>query len=262
MEIKVAFLGVGKMGQTAIASVLAVKDMVVVAALDPSTIGSDAGALAQAKDIGVRVQDPAKLSEVLSESKADVVVDFTYPKATVANSKIVGESGASMVVGTTGFTENQLQKIKYNLSSTGLVLSPNMSVGVNVFWQLVGEAALKLSEYDIEVIEAHHRFKKDAPSGTAKKTVEVIRESLGEIKEVYGRKGESLRQKSDVGVHSIRAGDIVGEHTVLFSSLGERFEVRHIAHSRDSYASGIPQAIRFIKDRKGCYDMWDVLGLR
>lgn len=262
MAIKVAFLGTGRMGQAAVRAVMEAKDMEVAAAFDTSNAGVDVGMLSGKKTIGVLVEDPSKLKEVLEATKAEVVVDFTSAKSCVTNSKIVGEVGVPMVVGTTGFTENQSQKLKYNLSSTGLVLSPNMSVGVNVFWQLVGEAAKKLPDYDIEVIEAHHRFKKDAPSGTAKKAVEIIKEALGEVKPVYGRHGESLRQKQEVGVHSIRAGDIVGEHTVIYSNLGERFEMKHVAHSRDSFASGIASAIRFIKDKKGFYDMWDVLELR
>ncbi|MBU0761844.1 MAG: 4-hydroxy-tetrahydrodipicolinate reductase [Candidatus Altiarchaeota archaeon] len=262
MAIKVAFLGVGRMGQAAIRAVLESKDLQIVAAFDTANIGQYVGALGAGQETGIKIDDPSNLKEILDKTKTDVVVDFTTAKACVQNSKTVGELGIPMVVGTTGFTENQIQKLKYNLSNTGLVLSPNMSVGVNVFWQLVGEAASKLPDYDIEVIETHHRFKKDAPSGTAKKAVEVIKDAVGEIKPVNGRSGDSLRQKGDVGIHSIRAGDIVGEHTVMFSSIGERFEIKHIAHSRDSFASGIPQAIRFIKDQKGFFDMWDVLELR
>ncbi len=262
MAIKVAFLGVGRMGQAALRAVLDTKDMGVAAAFDVSNVGLDAGVISGRGELGVKVEDPSKFKDLIEKTNSEVIVDFTNPKACVANSKTIGDMGLPMVVGTTGFTETQVQKLKYNLSNTGLVLSPNMSVGVNVFWQLVGEAAFKLPGYDIEVIEAHHRFKKDAPSGTAKKAVEVIKEAIGEAKVVYGRNGDSPRQKVEVGVHSIRAGDIVGEHTVLFSNLGERFEVKHVAHSRDSFASGIPAAVRFIKDRKGFYDMWDVLELR
>ncbi len=254
MAIKVALLGAGMMGRAAAKKIAETDGMDLVAVFDVANVGDYVE--------GVDVTDVSDLEETLAKTKPDVAVDFTAPEACVNNSKTVAAAGVNAVVGTTGFTDKQMKRLKDNLGDVGAVVSPNMSVGVNVFWQLVGEAAMKLRGYDIEVIEAHHRFKKDAPSGTAKKAVEVLKEASGASKVVCGREGESQRKKGEIGVHSIRAGDIVGEHTVIYSTLGERFEVRHVAHSRDSFASGIPAAIEFIKGKRGMYDMGDVLGLK
>jgi len=265
MTIKVAFLGVGKMGRAAAKAVMESVGFKVVAVFDTVNCGSDLGGLCGLKQTGLTVCPVSELASTLKRIRLDVVVDFTTAEATLKNAKVVAEAGVNMVIGTTGFTDGQLAELKKTLRNVGSVISPNMSVGVNVFWKLVGEAAADLKGYDIEVIEAHHRFKKDAPSGTALKAVKVICDAVGaDLKKdvVYGRHGEDCRRKTgDIGVLSIRGGDIVGEHTVMFTTLGERFEVRHVAHSRDSFASGIPQAIKFIKGKKGLYDMADVLGL-
>ncbi|MBD3387883.1 MAG: 4-hydroxy-tetrahydrodipicolinate reductase [Candidatus Altiarchaeales archaeon] len=254
MAIKVALLGAGRMGRAAAKKIVEAGDIEIVAAYDLKPGGPVEG---------VKVQDIKELDGGLDG--VDVAVDFTLPSACCENAKTISDAGVKLVVGTTGFDEGQMKKLKDMVEPVGAVISPNMSVGVNVFWQLVGEAAEKFKGYDIEVVEAHHRFKKDAPSGTALKAVERICEASGRDVRgdvVYGREGECPRREGEIGVHSIRAGDIVGEHTVIFSTLGERFEIRHQAHSRESFASGIPDAIRFIKARKGVYDMQDVLGLR
>jgi len=262
MTIKVAFIGLGRMGRTAVKSVLASGGFDVVAGFDVCAVGTDIGILAGCEPAGVCVSDVSEIAEVLRTVRPDVVVDFSQAQACVKNSKTVASARANMVIGTTGFSKGELGQLKKNLAGVGAVISPNMSVGVNVFWKLVGKAAENLKGYDVEVVEAHHRFKKDAPSGTAKKAVEAIKAAVGESRVVCGREGDCMRKAGEIGVHSIRAGDIVGEHTVMFTTLGERFELRHVAHSRDSFASGIPAAIRFVKGRKGIYDMGDVLGLR
>jgi 4-hydroxy-tetrahydrodipicolinate reductase len=265
MTIKVAFVGLGKMGRAAAKKVLETEGLEVVAAFDVSGLGSDVGILVGSCETGIKVEDPARLAKTLKTLRPDVVVDFTQPEATLKNSRAVAAAGVNMVIGTTGFTDKQMNELVCVLKGVGAVISPNMSVGVNVFWKLVGEAAKELKGYDVEVVEAHHRFKKDAPSGTALKAVKVICDATGRDigrDVVYGRHGDSKRRDGEIGVHSIRAGDIVGEHTVMFTTLGERFEVRHVAHSRDSLASGIPAALRFIRGKKGIYDMADVLGLR
>jgi 4-hydroxy-tetrahydrodipicolinate reductase len=258
MAIKVAFIGLGRMGRAALKTVAQEKDMVVSGAYDVSSVGEEVAP-------GVRIEDASKLAESIKKAKHDVVVDFTSAEACVRNSKAVAAAGANMVIGPTGITDAQMAELRKSLASVGAVISPNMSVGVNVFWKLVGEAARELKGYDVEVVEAHHKLKKDSPSGTALKAVKVICDAVGaDFKKdvVYGRQGESLRRKGEIGVHSIRAGDIVGEHTVMFTTEGERFEVRHVAQSRDSFASGIPAAVRFIRGKKGVYDMGDVLGLK
>ncbi|MFH0863137.1 MAG: 4-hydroxy-tetrahydrodipicolinate reductase [Candidatus Altiarchaeota archaeon] len=263
MTIKVAFLGLGKMGRAAAKSVFAASDMKVVAGFDIGSVGQDIGVLAGCPPIGVKVDEPMTLEDVLSRTKPDVVVDFSSPAACLANAKAVTAAGANMVIGTTGFSDEDMARLKKSLK--GAVISPNMSVGVNVFFKLVGEAAKDLRGYDVEVVESHHKFKKDAPSGTAMKAVKAITEAVGaDMKRdvIYGRHGECPRKGGQICIHSIRAGDIVGEHTVMFTSEGERFELRHVAHSRDSFASGIPAAIRFVDGKEDIYDMADVLGLK
>jgi 4-hydroxy-tetrahydrodipicolinate reductase len=265
MTIKVAFLGLGKMGCAAMKAVISAEGMQVVSGFDSDCKKTDLGLMASSKEIGVKSSDVKELVETLKRTKPDVVVDFSAANACLENSKAVSAFGANMVIGTTGFTDAQLKELTNTLRNVGAVISPSMSMGVNVFWRLIREAACNLKGYDIEVLEAHHRFKKDAPSGTALKAVKVICDATGrDMKKdvVYGREGICPRQDGEIGVMSIRAGDIVGEHTVMFTTLGERFELKHIAHSRDSFASGIPQAIRFIHGKKGIYDMGDVLGLK
>jgi len=265
MAIKVAFLGLGKMGRAAARKVIADGGFEVVAGFDSTCVGSDIGVLSGLDSISVKVEDPSQLASVLARTKPDVVVDFSSAKACLENAKAVAQAKAAMIVGTTGFSQAELENLKKTLSPVGAIISPNMSVGVNVFFKLVGQAAAMLKGYDIEVVEAHHNQKKDAPSGTAMRAVKVVADAIGADMGkdvVYGRSGMSKRKEGEIGVHSIRAGDIVGEHTVMFTTEGERFEVRHVAHSRESFASGIPQAIRFIKGRKGVFGMEDVLGLK
>lgn len=256
MTIKVALIGAGRMGRAAAARIAQEKDMELVAAYD----------VQEAEQVeGVEVTNVSGLADSLGQVKPDVVVDFTIPEASIANAKVVAESGARMVVGTTGFSDQELAELKKTLEVSGAVVAPNMSVGVNVFYKLIWDAAVSFPGYDIEVVEAHHRFKKDAPSGTALKAVDVLCRAVGrDMKKdvVYGRHGAAQRKEGQIGVHSIRAGDIVGEHTVMFSNEGERFEIRHQAHSRDSFATGIPAAVRYITNKNGIHSMGQVLGLK
>jgi 4-hydroxy-tetrahydrodipicolinate reductase len=166
----------------------------------------------------------------------------------------------NLVVGTTGFSPDQQSRIKKAVEGkVAAVISPNFMMGVNVFWKLIYEAALVLKDYDIEVIEAHHNQKKDAPSGTALAAVDALKKALGEVEVVHGREGVRLRGK-EIGVHAIRGGDIVGDHTVLFAGPGERLEIKHQAHSRSAFASGAVQAARWVVDKEpGIYSMADVL---
>lgn len=239
-----------------------------VAAQDSPDVGHDMGLLAGVSPLNVSVLGSNGLSELLDKTKPDVAIDFTLADACIENAGVVAGRKINMVVGTTGFSDGQRKKLEKLIKDGGVgaVVSPNMSVGVNVYWKIVGELtkALKDHDYDIEVVEAHHRFKKDAPSGTAVKTAEVIADSLGVNSRdavVYGREGLSPRKKGEIGLHAVRAGDIVGEHTVVYSTLGERLELTHRAHSRDAFAGGVLEAAKFIKGRKGLYSMKDVLGL-
>lgn len=265
---KVCVLGFGRMGKLIVKRLLTEghEIVAVVDAPESKDLGKDAGSLAQMESIGVNVSSSKELASVLEESMPEVVVDFSGASACVANAGVVFSRGISMVIGTTGFTGEQRERILRGASEggVGLVISPNMSVGVNAFWKLVGKAAKLLEGYDVEIIEAHHRFKKDAPSGTALKTASVICEALGKSLEdvaVYGRHGDCPRKDGEIGVHAVRAGDIVGEHTVIFSTLGERVEVVHRAHSRDALVSGAVKAVDYVVGKKGVFGMDAVLGL-
>jgi 4-hydroxy-tetrahydrodipicolinate reductase len=265
---KIAVLGVGRMGRGVIAE--AVKEgLDVVAAIDspenPIT-GKDAGVVSGVDALGVNVSRAADLEHTIEKTKPQVVVDFTNAEACFWNFKLICRKGINMVVGTTGFSDKQLDEMRKEAvkCNIGVVISPNMSVGVNVFWDLIKEATKTLRDYDIEIIEKHHRFKKDSPSGTALKTAEIIaverKESLKDAA-VYGRKGMAERKKGEIGIHAVRAGDIVGEHTVIYGTVGERIEISHTAHSRTAFVNGVIKAIEFIKDKKGVYGMKDVLGI-
>lgn len=198
----------------------------------------------------------------------DVLIDFTRPEGTLAHLEICRKAGRAMVIGTTGFTEAQKQTIREAAKEIPVVFAPNMSVGVNLCLKLLDLAARVLGdEVDIEVIEAHHRHKVDAPSGTALRMGEVVAEALGrDLAQcaVYGREGHTgERERKTIGFETIRAGDIVGEHTVMFAGIGERVEITHKASSRMTFAKGAVRAAAWLKGRSaGLYDMQDVLDLR
>ena len=255
----------GRMGRMLIEALRASDDCVLTGALDIAAspaIGSDATAF-----LGVASGVPitADLREGLKN--ADVLIDFTRPEGTLAHLAVCAELGVKAVIGTTGFTEAQKAEIAAHAQRTAIVMAPNMSVGVNVTLKLLEMAAKALSTgYDIEIIEAHHRHKVDAPSGTALKMGEVIAGALGrDLKDcaVYAREGVTgERDPSSIGFATIRGGDIVGDHTVLFAGTGERIEVTHKSSSRATYAQGSLRAVRFLRaHRTGMFDMFDVLGL-
>lgn len=252
--IKVAVTGaLGRMGTLVIQEVAKAEDMRLVAGLD--VVG--AGRHLQGD---VAVSDAAELRDVLKLARPDVLIDFTAASASVQNVLTAAEMGVNLVVGTTGFSPEQHASMKKAIDGrVSAVISPNFSVGVNVFWRLISVAAEALKDYDIEVIEAHHNQKKDAPSGTALATVDVLKKALGDVEVVHGREGIKPREK-EIGVHAVRAGDIVGDHTVLFAGPGERLEIKHQAHSRTAFASGAVRAARFVVGREpGIYSMADVL---
>ena len=241
-------------------------DCVLSGALDRAgspAVGQDAGAFA-GHTMGVAIS--ADLGAGLSGSR--FLIDFTRPEGTLAHLHECVKHGVNVVIGTTGFSEAQKVEIAEAAQQIAIVMAPNMSVGVNVTLKLLEMAAKALSTgYDIEIIEAHHRHKVDAPSGTALKMGEVIADALGrDLKDcaVYAREGVTgERDPSSIGFATIRGGDIVGDHTVLFAGTGERIEVTHKSSSRVTYAQGSLRAVRFLADkRSGLYDMFDVLGLR
>ena len=264
--LRVAVAGAsGRMGRMLIEALRASDDMVLAGALDVAAspaIGSDATAfLGHASGVAITADLRTGLKD------ADVLIDFTRPEGTLAHLALCCELGVKAVIGTTGFTEPQKAEIAACAQRTAIVMAPNMSVGVNVTLKLLQMAAKAMATgYDIEIIEAHHRHKVDAPSGTALKMGEVLADALGrDLKDcaVYAREGVTgERDPSSIGFATIRGGDIVGDHTVLFAGIGERIEITHKSSSRATYAQGSLRAVRFLADRKtGMFDMFDVLGL-
>jgi 4-hydroxy-tetrahydrodipicolinate reductase len=227
-------------------------------------LGQDAGEIAGCGRAGVLVTED--LSALLERGEA--VVDFSTPAATLNHLRAVAQHRRAMVIGTTGFSPSELDELKVLARQVPCVLSPNMSVGINLICKVITEMARTLGdEYDIEVIEAHHRLKKDAPSGTALKIAEVLAQAVNrDLNQVgvFERKGLiGERKKTEIGIQTIRAGDIVGDHTILFGGMGERIEVTHRASSRDTFARGALRAAQWVvRQPPGLYDMLDVLGLK
>jgi 4-hydroxy-tetrahydrodipicolinate reductase len=229
-----------------------------------SLLGTDAGELASLGRLDVALVDD--LVKVIDHF--DVVIDFTRPAATLGHLAICREHGKKLVIGTTGFSEDQKQRITDAANDIAIVFAPNMSVGVNLSLKLLELAAKVLGDdVDVEIIEAHHRFKVDAPSGTAIRMGEVVAGALGrDLNEcaVYGREGiMAERDRKTIGFETIRAGDIVGEHTVMFAGIGERVEITHKASSRMTFAKGAVRAAKWLEDKEyGLFDMQDVLDLK
>jgi 4-hydroxy-tetrahydrodipicolinate reductase len=271
--IDVAVTGAsGRMGAMIINTILKQDDMQLVAAIEaPQTPleGRDVGEVMGIGPINIPIVGAEKLRETLESKKPDVLVDFTIASAAVGTVKTSAESGVNLVVGTTGFTDQQMAENQKSISDNGVgaVISPNMAVGVNVFFKVVEELAGILTDYDVEIIEAHHKHKKDAPSGTAVKAADLIASALNRKMDevgVYGREGMvGERTAEEIGIHAVRGGDIVGDHTVLFAGDGERLEVVHRANSRQAFVNGVIKAVRYvINAEKGkISSMNDVLGL-
>lgn len=265
---RVAVVGAGgRMGRTLVQAISTAPDLNLTAATerhDCELIGTDAGALAGVEPLGVALSD--SLGQVID--KFDLVIDFTSPEATLLHLDVCRRHGKKMVIGTTGLDPMQKGCVKDAAQEVAVVFAPNMSVGVNLCLKLLALTARVMGEdADIEIIEAHHRHKSDAPSGTALRMGEVVADALGrDLAEVavYGREGQTgERDPKTIGFETIRAGDIVGEHSVWFASEGERVEIVHKASSRMTFAKGALRAAQWLGDRsQGLYDMQDVLGLR
>lgn len=265
--IRIAIVGVsGRMGLCLVKAVgLSENAELSVAVSRPGSdsIGKDVGELAGIGKVGVAVVDD--LTAVIDQF--DLLIDFTRPDPSMDYIEICHQAGKKIVIGTTGYSEEQKKIITQTAKDVAVVLAPNMSVGVNLSLKLLEMTAKVMGEYtDIEVIEAHHRHKVDAPSGTALRMGEVIADTLGrDLNEcaIYGREGNTgERDRKTIGFSTIRAGDIVGEHTVMFADDGERVEITHKATSRMTFANGAVRAAVWLGDKKsGLYDMQDVLGL-
>ncbi|PSJ18218.1 4-hydroxy-tetrahydrodipicolinate reductase [Nitrosomonas supralitoralis] len=264
---KIAIAGCsGRMGRTLLEAVTQAPDMKLTAALERTGspyLNKDAGEL-----IGAHCGIPIVDDFVSALKDCHHLIDFTRPEGTLAHLSVCRETGVKMVIGTTGFSTAEKAQLKVAAKDIAIVFAPNMSVGVNVTFKLLEIAAKALNEgYDIEIIEAHHRHKVDAPSGTALRMGEVIAQTLKrDLSEVavYGREGVTGERKPEtIGFATIRAGDIVGDHTAMFAGIGECVEISHKASSRMTFAMGALRAVRFLTDKpNGLFDMQDVLSLR
>jgi 4-hydroxy-tetrahydrodipicolinate reductase len=257
----------GRMGSQIVRMVRATEGLALAGATERPgvNVGLDAGVLAGLGPIDVPIRDD--LGAALAATGARVVIDFTSHVASTAHAVICAERGAALVIGSTGFTPETKARVAAAARRTPIVLSPNMSVGVNVVFALARQAAATLGDaYDVEIVETHHRKKKDAPSGTAVRLAEVTAQALGRdpakdvVYERHGLVGE--RSAREIGVQALRGGDVVGDHTVFFFGEGERIELTHRATSREQFARGAVRAARWVAGRApGLYDMFDVLGL-
>lgn len=231
---------------------------------DHPQVDQDAGQVVGLGHIGVKIAK--SLKEVVGEG--EVLIDFTTPESTLENMRLASSEGLSMVVGTTGITGDDLEEVINLAKGIRCVMAPNMSVGVNVMFRIAGEMAKILgNDYDMEILEVHHRRKKDAPSGTALRLAQILASAVGRDLDkiaVYERKGlTGERSDEEIGIQTWRAGDIAGEHTVMFGGTGERLELIHRAHNRDNFARGALRAAEWVvKQPLGLYDMQDVLGLK
>jgi 4-hydroxy-tetrahydrodipicolinate reductase len=266
--VKVIVAGAaGRMGTRLVALIKDSTALMLAGAIEGKghhALGEDAGEAAGSGKIGMAITDD--LPGLLE--RGEVVIDFSVPEGTLGHLRAVAQHRRAMVIGTTGFNPAELEELKSLARQVPCVLSPNMSVGVNLLYKVIGEMAKTLGdEYDIEIIEAHHRLKKDAPSGTALKLAEVLSRAVNrDLNQVgvYARKGlVGERKRHEIGIQSVRAGDIVGDHTVLFGGMGERIEVTHRASSRDTFARGALRAAQWVvRQPPGLYDMMDVLSLK
>lgn len=255
----------GRMGGRIIHMIQEVPSLKVLRAIerpDHPSIGKDVGEVVGLGRLGIPLEGE------LEGEGGDVIINFTNPQASLTSLEFAKSKGSAIVIGTTGLSSGQMERLRELSRDVRCVYSPNMSVGVNLMFRIVQEVARVLgAEYDIEILEAHHRLKKDSPSGTALRLGELIAQATGRDfgrVGVYGRKGMvGERTKEEIGMQVVRAGDIVGEHTVLFGGPGERLEIIHRAHSRDNFARGaLRAALWVVSQPNGLYDMQDVLGFR
>ncbi|MFH2011408.1 MAG: 4-hydroxy-tetrahydrodipicolinate reductase [Pseudomonadota bacterium] len=257
----------GRMGGRIINAINETEGIELVGAVEyknhPAT-GKDAGEVVGLGKLNIELMDD--LATIID--LGDVIIDFTNNTASLRHLEIVAKNKKAIVIGSTGFSAKEMDEVKKLSDNAKCVLSPNMGVGVNLVFKIIEDISKVLGDdFDIEIVEAHHRFKKDSPSGTAMKIAQIIAQTLKrDLDEVgvYGRKGiVGERKQKEIGIQAVRAGDIVGDHTVIFGGLGERLEVTHRAHSRDTFARGAVRAAKWIVNQKnGLYDMQDVLGLK
>jgi len=263
-DVRAAVIGAcGRMGALIIQRIMATEGITLSAAFDMAFIGEDIGTVIRVGEMGIPVSDPKELGAVLKETKTDVVIDFTIAAATAVNAPAAAAAGVNLIIGTTGISAEQRAVIDKAIIQNNIaaVISTNYSIGVNVFFKLLEEAAQYLrDDYDIEIIEAHHNQKKDAPSGTAMTAAEILQKALGGKELVFGREGLCPRGK-EIGIHAVRGGDIIGDHTAMFIGNSERIELRHQAHTREIFVGGAVLAAKWIcaQEKGKAYSMADVL---
>lgn len=256
--LKIGLIGIGRTGREIAKVLFEQKDMQIVFAMcRPGSMKRhmDLGEVIGIQNIGIKIEGTHKLEELLIKCRPDIVVDFSNPEATLKNAKIISNMGVNLVIGTTGFSSLDLEKIKqltFN-NQTGIVYAPNITLGVNVLMVLAKLASILLNNYDFQITEAHHKNKKDVPSGTAIKIVHEIEDGL-----LYLGRNTS---EDNISVNSVRAGGIVGRHEVLIAGEYDKITISHESFSRKAFASGAIDAIHFIKDKTGFYEMKDVLSL-
>jgi len=268
MTIRVGITGAaGRMGIRITSMINQNPDIILTGAFerpDHPKVNEDAGQVAGLGELGVKIA--GSLEDVIQQG--DVLIDFTTPQATLENIRIAESQDLAMVIGTTGITGDAHKEVETLARKIKCVMAPNMSVGVNVMFKIAGDMARFLGrDYDMEILETHHRLKKDAPSGTAMRLAQILAESVGRDLEkvgVYERKGIiGERTDEEIGIQTWRAGDITGEHTLMFGGIGERLELTHRAHNRDNFARGAVRAALWVVNQpEGLYDMQDVLGLK
>lgn len=266
--VKIAVNGAaGRMGGRIITAIKESEGLELAGALEMvnhPALGQDAGLLAGCGALGVAITD----SHEQALQDAEVLIDFTFPEVTLKNLEVCARLGKKIVIGSTGFTPEQRAKVEVFAETIPVVLAPNMSVGVNACFKILKDAAKILGEgFDVEIVELHHNQKKDSPSGTAVRMGEIVADALGrdyQQSAVYHREGMcGARTKDEIGMQTVRGGDIVGEHTVYFIGMGERIEITHRAMSRDMFARGAVRAAGWIDAQQpGIYDMQDILGLK
>ena len=267
--VRVIISGImGRMGRTIARLAYEDSDVEIVAGIESPDCAHYHNTVGEVIGVDLNAPVTSDLSEVIEFG--DVIIDFANnPEAVLGHLRLAAadKNRKAMVIGTTGFNDEQINEIKELSKDIPVILAPNMSIGVNLLFKLVQEAAkvLKNKGFDIEVVEMHHRYKKDAPSGTAVKLVDILKNETGINRVIYGREGhyEGGRPSDEIAVFALRGGDVVGEHTVIFAGIGERIELTHKASSRDIFAKGAVEAAKWIKDKEpGLYDMLDVLGIK
>lgn len=266
--VKAAVTGAaGRMGARIIGVIDDTEGIELVGAIEHDqhyALGQDAGEVAGVGKLGVKIS--SDVNEVME--KADVLIDFTFPDVTIENLEVVSRNRKAAVIGSTGFSASEMEDVRKLAGNIPCIIAPNMSMGVNLMLKLVAEAARALgNDFDIEMVETHHKLKKDAPSGTAMKLAEVAAEAVGRnlsevgVFERFGMIG--ARSKEEIGIQTLRGGDVVGDHTVYFYGTGERLEITHRATSRDTFATGAVKGALWIAGKEpGIYDMQNVLGLK